>query len=77
MANFPDAVILYIDLGERKIEKRTIKSDIYRLYPGGSALGAYILNSNLNPGTDALSPENIMAFCVSPIVGFPIAGAIH
>ena len=75
MSNFPDAIILDIDLGEMKIEKKTIKSDVYRLYPGGSALGAYILNRDMKPGTDALSPDNIMAFCVSPLVGLPVAGA--
>lgn len=72
---FPDAKILDIDLTKRKIEKKVIPGEIYSLYPGGSALGLYILLSEMDPKVDPLSPDNILVFSVSPFVGFPISGA--
>lgn len=72
---FPDAKILDVDLANEKIEKKIIPGEIYRLYPGGSALGLYILMNEIDPMIDPLSPENILVFSVSPLVGFPISGA--
>src|SRR5690554_691505 len=72
---FPDAKILDVDLTKGKIEKKTIPGEIYRIYPGGSALGSYILLNEMDPMVDPLSPENVLVFSVSPLVGFPISGA--
>ncbi len=72
---FPDARILDVDLTNRKIEKRIIPGEIYRLYPGGSSLGLYILLNEMDPKVEPLSPENILVLSVSPLVGFPISGA--
>ncbi|SKC69465.1 aldehyde ferredoxin oxidoreductase family protein [Maledivibacter halophilus] len=72
---FPDAKILDVDLTNGKIEKRTIPGEIYRMYPGGSALGLYIILNEMDPMVEPLSPENILVFSVSPLVGFPISGA--
>jgi aldehyde:ferredoxin oxidoreductase len=74
MPDFPDATILSVDLSERSIRVETLPGSIYRLYPGGSSLAAYLVLKNLRPGVDALSPENVLVFAVSPLTGLPIAG---
>ncbi len=71
---FPDAKILEVNLSNRKIETKIIPGEIYRLYPGGSALGAYMLLQEMKPGIDPLSPENILVFSVSALTGLPISG---
>ena len=43
MPLFPDAVIIDVDLGKKTVEKRTLSGEVYRLYPGGSALGCYLI----------------------------------
>jgi aldehyde:ferredoxin oxidoreductase len=42
MNEFPDAVILDVDLSLGKITTRKVPGEIYRLYPGGSSLGLYL-----------------------------------
>lgn len=74
MGVFPDAKILDIDLSSNTIIKRTLPGEIYRLYPGGSALGLYIILKDMEAGVDPLSPENILVFSVSPLTGLPISG---
>ena len=74
MNPFPSARILDVDLSSKKISTRTIPGDIYRLYPGGSALGVYLILQEMEPGIDPLSPENMLIFSVSPLTGLPISG---
>lgn len=74
MVNFPEAKILEIDLTSGTIEKKTLPGEIYRLYPGGSALGLYLMMQDYIPGTDALDPGNVLVFSVSPLTGLPISG---
>lgn len=74
MIQFPDAKILYVDLSKGTIETSTIEGEIYRLYPGGSALGVYLALKEIAPGIDPLSPENLLVFAVSPLTGLPISG---
>ena len=75
MPLFPDAVILDVDLSRKSIEKRIISGEVYRLYPGGSALGCYlILQEGMDARIDPFAPEALMAFSVSPTVGLPFAG---
>lgn len=71
---FPDAKILEVDLTNRIITKRTIPGEIYRLYPGGSALGLYIILQEMKSGIDPLSADNIITFSVSALTGLPISG---
>lgn len=71
---FPDAKILEIDLTTEKISKKILPGEIYRLYPGGSALGLYIILNEMDPKVHPLSPENIIVFSVSPLTGLPISG---
>lgn len=71
---FPNAKILKVDLSSGKINTEIVDGDIYRLYPGGSALGVYLLLKHITPGIDPLSPENVLVFSVSPLTGLPISG---
>ncbi|MGL4483458.1 MAG: aldehyde ferredoxin oxidoreductase family protein [Anaerovoracaceae bacterium] len=69
-----DAKLLYIDLTSKKTETKTLPGDIYAKYPGGSALGMYLMLKEMDPKVDALSPENMMVFAVSPLTGIPVSG---
>lgn len=73
--NFPSANILEVDLSTKTIKKRVLDGDTHRLYPGGSALGTYILLKEMKPKVEPFSEENILVFSVSPLTGLPIAGA--
>lgn len=69
-----DAKILDIDLKNQTYKVRTLPAETYRKYPGGSALGMYLLLNEMKPGTDPLSEENLLIFSVSPLTGLPISG---
>ncbi len=71
---FPDARILDVDLTKGTVTTTILDSETYRLYPGGSALALYLILNNMNPKVDALSPENLLVFSVSPLVGLPFSG---
>jgi aldehyde:ferredoxin oxidoreductase len=72
---FPEAKVLEVDLTTEKIEVKTIPEYIYRLYPGGSALGLYLILQEMPAGVDPMSPENMLVFAVSPLTGLPISGS--
>jgi len=72
--SFPDAIILDVDLTSRKISKRTLPGDIYKLYPGGSSLGVYLMLQDLKPKIDPFSADNLLIFSVSPFTGLPVSG---
>jgi aldehyde:ferredoxin oxidoreductase len=74
MNPFPDAQTLDINLTNREIIKRSIPGSIYRLYPGGSALGVYLILQEMAVGIDPLSPENLLVFSVSPFTGLNMSG---
>lgn len=71
---FPKATILDVDLTNNVIKTEELPADIYRLYPGGSALATYILLKNMKANTDPLGEDNILVFSVSPLTGLPIGG---
>lgn len=71
---FPDGNILNVDLTEGSISREVLPGDIYRLYPGGSALGLYLALQDMKPGIDPCSPENNLVFSVSALTGLPISG---
>ena len=66
---FKNAKILQVDLTNSKITTETLDGETYRKYPGGSALGMYLLLKNMDPSVDPLSPENVLVFTVSPQIG--------
>lgn len=71
---FPEAKILDVNLTEGTCSVKTIPGETYRLYPGGSALGLYLILQEMEPGVDPLSPENMLVFSVSPLTGLPVGG---
>lgn len=72
---FPDAKVLEVDLSKGTIKSQVLPGEIYRLYPGGSALGTYLLLRTMKSKVDPLSEDNVITFSVSPLVGLPISGA--
>ena len=73
-SSFPDARILDVNLTNGEISTKTLPGETYKLYPGGSALGVYLLLQEQNPKIDPFSPENLLIFAVSPLTGLPISG---
>jgi aldehyde:ferredoxin oxidoreductase len=71
---FGNAKILYVDLTKRKTSVKELDAETYKKYPGGSALGMYLMLKEMDPKIDPLSPENMLIFSVSPLVGYPISG---
>lgn len=69
-----DARILNVNLTEMTQEIETIPAEIYSKYPGGSALGMYLMLKNMDSKVDPLSPDNMLIFAVSPLTGIPISG---
>lgn len=74
MHKFPTCNILDIDLTKQEINKKTLDSETYKMYPGGSVLGLYLIMQDIKPNIDPLSEDNILVFSVSPITGYPIGG---
>jgi len=74
MSSFPEARVLDVDLGSGILTTKTIPGEIYRLYPGGSALGLYLFLNEIKAGVDSLSPDNLLVMAVSPLTGLPISG---
>jgi aldehyde:ferredoxin oxidoreductase len=72
--SFPEAIILDVNLTTKNISKKTLPGDIYKLYPGGSALGVYLMLQEMEPNIDPFSPDNVLVFTVSPFTGLPISG---
>lgn len=60
---------LEIDVGKCSFAWREISSDTLRQYLGGVGLGTYLLNRLQDGCVDPLSPESILAFVFSPLVG--------
>ena len=69
-----DGKILYVDLTTRTITTESLPWETYKKYPGGSALGMYLMLKNMDPLVEPLSPENLLIFSVSPLTGIPISG---
>jgi aldehyde:ferredoxin oxidoreductase len=66
--------ILHVDLsnGQTTIEQPT--EEFYKTYLGGSAMGTYYLFKQTPARADPLSPENTLAFMLSPTTGVSISG---
>ncbi len=60
---------LYIDLSSKTISSKEPEETFLRSFPGGRGWALPYLLQNLEPGTDALSPDNILAVTTSVISG--------
>lgn len=67
--------ILRVDLTAGKIEIEQPEESFYRKYLGGSAMGTYYCLKEMKPGTDALSPDNVLVFAGGILTGGAFAGA--
>ncbi len=68
------ATVFHVDLTRGTVETKTVPEDVYRKYPGGSALAAYLLMQSIPAGADPLGPDNVLVMAVSPLTGLPISG---
>jgi aldehyde:ferredoxin oxidoreductase len=68
------ATVYHVDLTRGTVETKTLPEDVYRKYPGGSALAAYLLMQSIPAGADALGPDNVLVMAVSPLTGLAISG---
>ncbi|HET8532241.1 MAG TPA: aldehyde ferredoxin oxidoreductase family protein [Methylomirabilota bacterium] len=68
------ATVYHVDLTRGTIQTRTLPEDVYRKYPGGSALAAYLVLQAIPVGADPLGPDNVLAMAVSPLTGLAISG---
>jgi aldehyde:ferredoxin oxidoreductase len=67
--------ILRVDLTERRIWTEEIDEATFRARPGGRAMIAHYLLTELPAGTDPLSPENLLVFAPGLLTGTPLSGA--
>jgi len=71
--------ILEVDLSSGRIDDLPLDPDFIGDYIGGRGLGARLLYSRIDPGCDALSPDNIIVIAAAPLIGTnaPTAGRGH
>ena len=67
--------ILRVDLTARKLWTEEIDPALYRLFPGGKALAAYLLLRDLPAGTDPLGPDNLLLLANGLLTGAPFSTA--
>lgn len=67
--------ILRVNLTTSYVEIENLPESFYRLYLGGKALAGYFLLKEMRPGTDALSPDNLLVFANGLLTGSPISTA--
>ena len=68
------ATVYHVDLSRGTIETKILPEDVYRKYPGGSALAAYLVLQTMPAGADPLGPDNVLVMAVSPLTGLAISG---
>lgn len=72
--------ILHVDLSASQIWEEMLDPELYRLFPGGKALAAYLLLRDLpphalQPDADPLGPENVLVLAAGLLTGAPVATA--
>ncbi len=61
--------ILYVDLSDGTTRRRKYPCSWKVRYIGGRGFGVKIVSDLVKPGTDPLSPENVIAFMAGPLTG--------
>lgn len=59
--------LLRIDLNHWEAQSEALPTGVMRQYLGGAGYGARVLYDELKPGTDPLSPENILVVATGPL----------
>ncbi|MBI2774198.1 MAG: aldehyde ferredoxin oxidoreductase family protein, partial [Chloroflexi bacterium] len=67
--------VLRVDLTERRTWTEELDEATFRKRPGGRAMIAHYLLTELAPGTDPLSPDNLLVFAPGVLTGAPLSGA--
>lgn len=67
--------ILRVDLARASIRVEEFGEELYRLYPGGRAMAAYLLLREVKPGIDPLGPDNVLVLANGLITGAPLSTA--
>jgi len=65
----PEPRILEIDLATGRQTRRSIPAEAFRSFLGGAALGAYLLQQDLEQAHDPLAPEAPMYWLTGPLTG--------
>ncbi|MEE8442984.1 MAG: aldehyde ferredoxin oxidoreductase family protein [Dehalococcoidia bacterium] len=66
---------LHVDLTSGKVKRVPIDSGFVRSYIGGLGIASRLLSDMVPPGTDPLSPENVLIFASGPLTGTLAPGA--
>ena len=74
MANGYTGKILHVDLTNGSLEIEEPSEAFYRKFMGGSAMGMHYILNGIQPGADALGPDNILTLMISVLTGAPISG---
>ncbi len=64
--------ILRVDLTKNKVSDQELDKDLAFNYVGGRGFAAKILWDELKPGTDPLSPDNLLIVATGPLSGTPV-----
>ena len=67
--------ILRVDLTRRRTWTEDLDEATFRKRPGGRAMIAHYLLTELAPGTDPFSPDNVLVFAPGVLTGAPLSGA--
>ena len=67
--------ILRVDLTKRTTAVELMDEPTFRRHPGGRALIAHYLLTELPAGVDPLGPDNILVFAMGVLTGTPLSGA--
>ncbi len=67
--------ILRVDLTCGTVAVEEFGEELYRRYPGGRALAAYLLLREVPPGTDPLGPGNVLVLASGLLTGAPLSTA--
>ena len=67
--------VLRVDLSARTTAVQEMDEAAFRRHPGGRALIAHYLLSEMPANADPLGPENILVFAMGVLTGTPLSGA--
>lgn len=61
--------ILRVNLSDKTVKNETLDVELAKKFIGGRGLGTKMLMDEVDPGIDALSPENKLIFITGPLTG--------
>lgn len=67
--------VLRIDLSSQSIDEEPLDQDLRERFLGGRGVGAKILYDSLSPGTDPLTPDNVIILATGPLTGTSAPGS--